>query len=193
MAEMTDQQLNVKGMEYAVNQGNGDIPGQSLTNSPDQPQAWEQPPQLTEVGPALNVIFLELTEPEAYQNIIQMLKQDVPIGDITNIIIYKGFTQGLWNPDLAILLIEPIMYMLIALATHGGIDEPVIDDEPDTLDTEEQLTEVQKAIETAKDKIVPALKITGVPKEIQERVEKLEIPEKPTESPSLLSRQEVQE
>ena len=57
MAEMTDQQLNVKGMEYAVNQGNGDIPGQSLTNSPDQPYAWEQPPQLTEVGPALNVIF----------------------------------------------------------------------------------------------------------------------------------------
>ena len=178
MAEMTDQQLNVKGMEYAVNQGNGDIPGQSLTNSPDQPYAWEQPPQLTEVGPALNVIFLELTEPEAYQNILQMLKKDVPIGDITNIILYKGFTQGLWNPDLALLLIEPIMYMLIAIASKAGIQDPVIDDEPDEMEIGEQQSELDKAINMVKDKVVPKAASGQIPEEIVERVASL--PEQPS-------------
>lgn len=178
MAEMTDQQLNVKGMEYAVNQGNGDIPGQSLTNSPDQPYAWEQPPQLTEVGPALNVIFLELTEPEAYQNILQMLKKDVPIGDITNIIIYKGFTQGLWNPDLALLLIEPVMYLLYSIAVKAGIDNPVIDDEEDTSDIAEQTSQLEKIINIAKDKVVPKIQQGDIPQEIVQQVASL--PEQPS-------------
>ena len=178
MAEMTDQQLNVKGMEYAVNQGNGDIPGQSLTNSPDQPYAWEQPPQLTEVGPALNVIFLELTEPEAYQNIIQMLKKNVPIGDITNIIIYKGFTQGLWNPDLALLLIEPVMYLLYSIAVKAGIDNPVIDDEDDTSDIGEQTSQLEKIINIAKDKVVPKIQQGDIPQEILQQVASL--PEQPS-------------
>lgn len=189
---MAEPTYSREGLEHLATTG-GPIPGQSLTNNPEQAQAWEQPPKFTSVAPALDAVFLEITEPETYHDLMKLMREEVPIGSLTDIIIYKGFTSGLWNPDLAVMLLEPIMYMLIALATHGGIDEPVIDDEPDTLDTEEQLTEVQKAIETAKDKIVPALKITGVPKEIQERVEKLEIPEKPTESPSLLSRQEVQE
>ena len=178
MAEMTDQQLNVKGMEYAVNQGNGDIPGQSLTNSPDQPYAWEQPPQLTEVGPALNVIFLELTEPEAYQNILEMLKKDVPIGDITNIIIYKGFTQGLWNPDLALLLIEPVMYLLYSIAVKAGIDNPVIDDEDDTSDIGEQTSQLEKIINIAKDKVVPKIQQGDIPQEIVQQVASL--PEQPS-------------
>ena len=178
MAEMTDQQLNVKGMEYAVNQGNGDIPGQSLTNSPDQPYAWEQPPQLTEVGPALNVIFLELTEPEAYQNILQMLKKDVPIGDITNIIIYKGFTQGLWNPDLALLLIEPVMYLLYSIAVKAGIDNPVIDDEDDPSDFGEQTSQLEKIVNVAKDKVVPKIQQGDIPQEIVQQVASL--PEQPS-------------
>lgn len=178
MAEMADRELNVQGMEYAVNQGNGDIPGQSLTNSPDQPYAWEQPPQLTEVGPALNVIFLELTEPEAYQNILEMLKKDVPIGDITNIIIYKGFTQGLWNPDLALLLIEPVMYLLYSIAVKAGIDNPVIDDEDDTSDIGEQTSQLEKIINIAKDKVVPKIQQGDIPQEIVQQVASL--PEQPS-------------
>jgi len=80
--------------------------------------------------------------------------------------------------------------LLIALATHAGIDEPVLDDEPDTMEADEQLTEVQKAIEMAKEKIVPELKLKGIPREIQQRVDTLEIPERPTEPSSLLSREE---
>jgi len=80
--------------------------------------------------------------------------------------------------------------MLIALATHAGIDEPVLDDESDEADETEQLTEIQKAMEVAKDKIIPKLRGTEIPKDIQQRVEQLEIPEESEKSPSLLSRKE---
>ena len=119
------------------------------------------------------LFFLELTEPEAYQNIIQMLKKNVPIGDITNIIIYKGFTQGLWNPDLAILLIEPIMYMLIAIASKAGIEDPVIDNDPEEMEIGEQQRELDKAIDMVKDKVVPKAAAGQKPEEIVERVASL--------------------
>ena len=186
---MAEPTLDRSGLEFLATQG-APVPGESLTRSPDQPYPWERATQFTSVAPALDATFLELTEPETYHDLINLMRQGVPVGQITDIIIYKGFTAGLWNPDLAIMLLEPIMYMLIALATHAGIDEPVIDDEPDTMEAEEQLTEVQKAIEIAKDKVIPKLQTTGIPREIQQRVEQLEIPEQPVEAPSLLSKEE---
>jgi hypothetical protein len=186
---MAEPTLDRAGLEFLATQG-APVPGESLTNSPDQAYAWEQAPQFTSVQPALDATFLELTEPDAYHELVKLMRQGVPIGQLTDIIIYKGFTSGLWNPDLAMLLLEPMMYLLIALATHAGIDEPVLDDEPDTMEADEQLTEVQKAIEMAKEKIVPELKLKGIPREIQQRVDTLEIPERPTEPSSLLSREE---
>ncbi len=187
---MAEPTLDRSGLEFLATQG-APIPGESLTRSPEQPYPWEQAPEYTSVAPALDATFIELTEPETYHDLMKLIGQGVPVGQITDIIIYKGFTSGLWNPDLAMLLIEPIMYMLIALATNAGIDEPVIDDEPDTMEAGEQLTEVQKAIEITKDKIIPALKTNGVPREIQQRVENLKVPEKQPEEPaSLLSREE---
>lgn len=186
---MAEPTLDRSGLEFLATQG-APIPGESLTRSPEQPYPWEQAPEYTSVASALDATFLELTEPDTYHDLINLIGQGVPIGQLTDIIIYKGFSSGLWNPDLAMLLIEPIMYMLIALATHAGIDEPVIDDEPDTMESEEQLTEIQKVIETAKDKVVPSLKIKGIPRDIQQRVDQLEVPEKPAEPSSLLSREE---
>ena len=39
------------------------IPGQSLTNSPENSYAWEKPPQYTSVKEAREAIFLNLLEP----------------------------------------------------------------------------------------------------------------------------------
>lgn len=179
------------GLEHLGTTGSP-IPGESLTSNPDEPNTWEKPPQFTSVGPALDTIFLEITEPEMYHSLMQLMRQGVPIGQLTDIIIYKGFTSGLWNPDLAVMLLEPVMYMLIALATHGGIKEPVIDDEEEPMEAGEQLSEIQKAIEIAKDRIVPTIKSTGVPAEIQQKVEALNIPPaEENQTKSLLSKEVV--
>ena len=54
MAELNQQALR----EY--NPFQGPIPGQSLTNSPDSRQPWENPPVYTNIKEAREAIFLEI-------------------------------------------------------------------------------------------------------------------------------------
>ena len=170
--------LNQELLQSAINSGGGVVPGEGLTANPDSPYPWEGEVKYTVVNDALNAIFLELTEPEQYQSTIDILKKNVPIGDIMNTIIYKGFTQGLWNPELALLLIEPVMYLLYSIAVKAGIDNPVIDDEDDTSDIAEQTSQLEKIINIAKDKVVPKIQQGDIPQEIVQQVASL--PEQPS-------------
>ena len=197
--EVEYKNLDQDGLEFLANNGRP-IPGSSLTNSPDAPYAWEQPPQFVELQPAIDALFLELTEPEAYYSAMDLVRNRVPIADIAQVILTDGFQKGMWNPDLMLLLIEPTMYMLIAFAEKAGIQDYITyqGEENDASDEEEQLSGIEQAIEIAKDKIVPKAKAGVFPKEIEQRLEKFTAPEQPSllekketnKSESLLSREE---
>lgn len=176
------------GLQFLANNGRP-IPGSSLTNSPDTPYPWEQPTQYTELQPAIDALFLELTEPDAYYSIMDLVKNDVPVSDIAQVILTDGFQKGLWNPDLMLLLVEPTMYMIIAFAEKTGIQDYVTyeGEEDDPSDEEEQLSGIKQAIEIAKDKIVPKVKAGVFSKEIEKRLEKFT----PPEQPSLLEKSET--
>ena len=175
-------------------------PGQSLTNSPDTPYPWEQPPQFTELSPAIDALFLELTEPEAYHSIMDLVRNGVPVGDIAQVILTDGFQKGMFNPDLMMLLIEPTMYMIIAFAEKAGIDDYITyeGEEEDEPEEQEQLTGIEEAINIAENKIVPKAKSGVFPKEIEERLQEFVPPEQPSllekseqnQPESLLSREE---
>ena len=131
------------------------IPGQSLTNNPDNPYPWEQPPQFTELQPAIDALFIDMTEPESYSGIVQMARRGTPISDITQFILYAGFQEGNWNPDLMMLLIEPTMYLIMALVERAGVLDYTIyrgEEEEDFDDDEEQLSAMEKVMATAKEK-----------------------------------------
>jgi hypothetical protein len=170
-----------EGLEFLANNGRP-IPGESLTNSPDNPYPWEQAPQFVELQPATDVLFLELTEPEAYHSTMDLIKSGVSVGDVAQVILTDGFQKGMWNPDLMMLLIEPTMYMIIAFAEKAGIQDYITyqgeDEEPD--DDNEQLAGIEEAINIAQDKIVPKAKAGIFPKEIEERLEKFTAPEQPS-------------
>ena len=59
-----------------------------------------------------------------------MLNNKTPIDQLAQVILYRGMTKGLFNPDLMLMLIEPTMYLLIAIAEENDI-EPVIYEEQD--------------------------------------------------------------
>ena len=40
---------------------------------------------------------------------------------IASITLYSGFLEGKWNPDLMVMLMEPTMYMIMALAEKAEI------------------------------------------------------------------------
>jgi hypothetical protein len=160
------------------------IPGQSLTNNPEAPLPFEGPTVHTEFAPAIDDLLVKLCEPEVFHIVVDALREGLPVGEMAEQILFEGFAQGQWNPDLMLLLVEPTMYILIALADMADV-EPRIDDNDDP-DPEEEITQLEKVIELAKEKVVSS----QVPVAIKSKVEKLTENIKPKEQ-SLLSKEEV--
>ena len=179
-----------EGLKFLSTNGRP-IPGESLTNSPDAPYPWEQPTQFTELEPAIDALFIELTEPEAYHSIINLVDNKVPLGDIAQIILTDGFQKGMWDPDLLLLLIEPTMYMIMALAEKAGIMDAVVyqgEEEDEEDENNEQLSSIEKAIDIAQDRVVPKAKAGVIPKDIETKLAEFT----PPEQPSLLEKPDVQ-
>ena len=159
---------------------NRSIPGQGLTTDPDSPFPWEQAPEYTDLEEGLQYIFGLLIDPENYVPIMDVIDDGTPLMDITQGILFKGFTEGKWNPDLLMLLAEPMTYILLALAERANIDDIKIyrgeeedeDDEAKLFNIEvdkEKLDELKK-FSTSKE--IPA---GAIPKDIEEKIEELPV------------------
>ena len=194
------EDYNQDGIDALVNAGKP-IPGQSLANDPDQPYPWEGPPEFTNFREALNFVAEELLEEDIYVPLVVGMGQGVPVSDVALQILQRGFQEGKWNPDLLLLLLEPVMYILMALCEKAGIDYRMTGDEEEDLDEndENEIAEMRANnlkkyadSKAGKEKTVPK----GVlPKEIMQDIEELDIPEgllsKPQQAqPSLLGQQE---
>jgi|TARA_R100000426_G_C4822462_1_gene111069 hypothetical protein len=108
------------------------VPGQSLTDTP-QNYPWEHSPKHTNINEAAETMFRALTDEDAAMNLLAMLKTGVPVEAITRTLIFTGFVEGKFNPDLGILLAPIAMNMIIAIAKRAGLKEIVItmnDDSP---------------------------------------------------------------
>lgn len=166
------------------------IPGQSLTNDPEQPYNWERPPEFTNSREAMLYVFETLTVPETTANTLLSLQGGTGVIDIASIILYSGFLEGKWNPDLMMLLMEPTMYMIMALAEKAEIDfvlEAGDDEQPNEMSAEKQvetlqagITELDKMRRQSIDRVSPM----SVPADVREIIEAQEL------SPSLLERVE---
>jgi hypothetical protein len=121
--------------EIAMTEGfNGPVPGQSLTNSPDQKYPWESPPEFTNVTEAQLHLLAMLTEKESFVSLTNALSDQVPVDIITRTLLFDGFSKGKWSADLLLLLIEPLAIIIMALGERIGIDYVLEDgdqDEPD--------------------------------------------------------------
>ena len=166
------------------------IPGQSLTNAPDQPYNWERPSEYSNPREAMLYVFETLTVPETTTNILLSLSNGVGVMDIASITLYSGFLEGKWNPDLMTLLMEPTMYMIMALAEKADINydlEAGDRNKPEEMSGDKAVETLQSGInELDKIKQVAVSRVNpqSVPQEVREVIEKTEL------SPSLLQRVE---
>ena len=166
------------------------IPGQSLTNSPEEPYNWEKPAEFSNPKEAMLYTFGLLTEPETTANILINVTKGVSIIDIASIVLYQGFLEGKWNPDLMILFMEPTMYMVMALCEKAEI--PYKLDSADDEDVEEIMGDkaVEKieqeigALDQIRRKAVQQVSPQSVPADVKEVIEQTEI------QPSLLEKVE---
>ena len=118
-----NKDLSPEQLELAESAFNKSVPGQSLTNNPSQPYAWETPPRYTNVQEAATTIFADMTEEENFIPLMTALKSGNSVVDIASTILYRGFQLGQFNPDMMLLLMEPVMYMIMALAERVGLGD----------------------------------------------------------------------
>ena len=123
--------------EVGVNPFNAPIPGESLTTAPDMPKAWERPPQYTSQDKAMEAIYMEITQEDSLRKLINIINDGLPLDEIAQVILYKGYTEGKFSPDLMLVLIEPTIYLLIAIADYADIkDYTLYNEETDDPNTE---------------------------------------------------------
>jgi hypothetical protein len=186
------EKYNQEAIDALVNSGRA-IPGQSLTNEPDQSYAWENPPEFTNFRQALNYITSELLEEDVFVPLMKGVGDGVPITDIALQILQTGFQQGKWNPDLLVMLLEPTVYTLMAMAEKSNIQYRINGDDEQDLDSEDEDEIVQMRANNlkkyAQNKIPKEAKIPagGLPQEIIDNIKNVEVPE------SLLDRKEPQQ
>tara|TARA_R110000737_G_scaffold93383_2_gene126563 strand:- start:894 stop:1514 length:621 start_codon:yes stop_codon:yes gene_type:complete len=155
------------------------VPGQSLTRDPDSPAPYEKAPEFTNVHKAIQHLFSQVIDEKSYIPIMQAVANDTPVMDLVQLVLFEGFQTGKWNPDLMIMLVEPLAYMIIALAERADIDVVIYRDEEEDEEIDEQvlgvsfdeerLESLKKAAKLGK---VPA---GAIPKEIEEKIKALPV------------------
>ena len=161
--------------EVGVNPFNAPVPGESLTASPETPKALETPPEYTDEDEAMMAVYMVLTEQSTLRGLIEIISDGIALDELAQVILYKGYTEGKYTPDMMLMLAEPTIYLLIAIADYAEIKDYVLyneeDGDPDT--------------EIPNDDITPVdMDGDGIPDEPKAKVE----PRKDSVSESLLSR-----
>lgn len=145
--------------------GQRPIAGQSLTNDPENPMPFEKPPRFTDVHEATEYLWMKIINEKTYVSLMGVLDDGIPVMDVTQLLLRAGFQEGLWNPDLMILLIEPTAYMLIALAEPLEINLVIYEGELEDEDDEERILGVSYEEEKIR-KMMEASEINKVPEGI---------------------------
>ena len=146
------------------------IPGEGMVSDPDDPYPWEQPPEFTVLEEAVDYLFVSLTEEEALAGLVDSALNGATIMELSKLALFKGFTEGKWNTDLMLMLVEPTSYMIMGLLERSGVDDYIImeDEDEDLFGAE------------VPEEMMEGLKEKEVPEEVQEKI---------SETPSLMARQ----
>ena len=180
-------QEGIQYLENSIDRGRP-VPGQSLTNSKEQPYNWERSPEITDPREGMYVVFNALIEPETTANILLALHNKAGVIDIASMMLYTGFIEGKWNPDLMLLLMEPTMYMIMALAEKADIPyvlEAGDENEPEIIAPKkgvEFLKQEAASLDSLRKQSVSKVNPQAIPTEIKEKIEEVEF------SPSLLEK-----
>ena len=180
------EQYNQEELETIASSGRP-IPGPSLTQNPDEVRPFEGAPDFVDFREALDYTVTNLLEANVIEPIMVNISTGTPVTDVVMQILYVGFREGKWNPDLMMMLIEPLTYVLMALCERANIDFTIYRGEKDDDDNEDndyQSEQLKGLAKIAKDKEITKVPQGAIPTEIVEQIESVDMP-------SLLARDEA--
>jgi len=98
------------------------VPGQSLTDTPKN-WAWENPPRFTNSEKAAQFVWSKLHSKETASKIIILLEAGVSVEALTKVIVFSGFIEGAYTPDVAFLITPIIEKMILAMGKAAKIEK----------------------------------------------------------------------
>ena len=146
------------------------IPGSSLTRSPEDAYTWEQPPVISSSRAASVFFFSKLMEPKVYNAVLDSVEEGTPLMDIAQMLMYQAFMDGIINPDLMMIMVEQVVYMLAAMCELQNIDFIIQEDDED--DIEEAAMERSINFKSVEKEEIE------IPEEITQQLEEADIPER---------------
>jgi len=149
------------------------VPGESLTAVPESKFPWERSPEYTEVRPFIEDLFLKMTEEDNYIELLGQYLNNTPIDEIVQTILYTSMTSGKINPDLMLLCIEPLMYLLIAIAEQNDIEPVIYEDEDEDLNDEQKDIYMEESEKQLKDMKPKTIRKSSVEPSLLARVKEL--------------------
>jgi len=163
------------------------MPGESLTEDPDVAQPYTATTEFSVPQEAIDYIFDQMTQEENYSSMIESLLDGTTVMELTRLILFSGFNEGKFNPDLMLILIEPTAYLIMGLAERAGVEYTVMaDDEEDMfgvtvdpLEMKEPSEEAQAALDMIEEADLPEAPTESL---------MARPPPPPTEQPSLMQR-----
>ena len=184
MAVQNPEHLDIEAFE-GLSPFNRPVPGQSLTNDPANKAPWESPPTFTTVQDATVALVEDCFKEENFKMIALALADDMPVGNLAAIILQEGFNKGAWNADLLMMLMEPLMYILMAIAEKCDIDYLLYEgDTYESYEDEDNPEEVVKNLKSMSGNIKENLALKdlrptqisekSVPKKVLQKIEQIE-------------------
>ena len=127
------------------------VAGQSLTDEPGN-YPWEHASQFSTVEDASHAIWNGMHKEETMEKILVLLDAGLTVEEIVKVIVFAGFVEGKFNPDVGLLLVPIVSDMLVAMGKKAGIKkiklerpkentteqliETIIQQEPDDMEEE---------------------------------------------------------
>ena len=100
------------------------IPGQSLTKEPKS-YPWESPAMFTTNDEVMEFYFDKFENDDTLFGLFAMLESGIPVTTIVTSMIMHGFSEGIYTPDLGILVGEELGMLIMAIAEEAEIDYKV--------------------------------------------------------------------
>jgi len=138
------------------------MPGQSLTKA-SKSYPWESPPQFTEPDDVMDFYFDRFEDEETLFNMFALLEAKVPVSRIVDSMLLHGFSEGLYTPDVAILVAEDLMMSLAVIAQEADIDYELGGGDA-TKQAFKKATELKNALKEREDAFMP---------KVEEKIEEL--------------------
>jgi hypothetical protein len=119
------------------------VPGQSLTDTPRN-YPWEHAPQYATVEDASMQVWEGLHKEETMEKVIVLLDAGLTVEEITKVIVFAGFVEGKFTPDVGLLLTPIVAKMIVAIGKNAGVEKININ-VPKQNDTKELIKTLIKA------------------------------------------------